>query len=454
MKVSTLSTYSQTQRSLQIVNDMEVQLSITKNVLNIPLDKVFKMAARINKKRGFLFVSELLGKHIPVNPYKPLLASGLLAIEYYEKKTGKNIGTKQKIVDNLLSEDYEKLKTAYSLLKEETLFIEEEPIIIAFAETATALGHAVFDSLEKAYFITTTREKVREEDPTLIFEEEHSHAVDQRCYLPMDRLKMGNPIILVDDEITTGKTALNIIREIQSKYPRKEYTILSILDWRSNEHIAQFKQVEQELNITISTISLLSGQVDFSGKPLDKASSNQPIRSQNNETKIDFLSFSHLFTVLPLTSCTCEYTPYIKETGRFGLTDTERTKIDEACLVVGKQLNARRMGKRTLCLGTGEFMYLPMKISTFMGQGISYHSTTRSPIHPVDQENYGVKNGFSFSNPEDETITHYVYNIPKGLYDEVFLFHEGQVPKKKLQQLIDILNDRGIHYITVVTLAN
>lgn len=458
MKVSTLSTYSQIQPSLHIVNDMEVTLTITENVLNIPLEKMFKMAARINKKRGFLFVSELLGKHIPVHPYKPLLTSGLLAIEYYEKKTGNTTHAKQELVDGLLSEDSRKLEKAYSLLQEQKLSVQEEPTIIAFAETATALGHAVFDCLEPAYFIATTREQISEEDPSLIFEEEHSHAVDQCCYLSINRLEKDNPIILVDDEITTGNTALNIIREIHSKYPRKEYTILSILDWRSKEHIEQFKQVEKELNITISTISLLSGTVDFSGKLLEEAIENEQIDLQNKEMRVEYTSLSHLFTTLPLTSCTNEYEhtifPYVRETGRFGLTHVERLKINEACLLAGKQLSASRIGERTLCLGTGEFMYLPMKISTYMGTGISYHSTTRSPIHPVDREDYGIKNGFRFPNPEDEAIIHHVYNIPKGLYDEVFLFHEGQVLEKKLQPLVDIFKDRGISSVHVITLAN
>ena len=36
------------------------------------------------------------------------------------------------------------------------------------------------------------------------------------------------------------------------------------------------------------------------------------------------------------------------------------------------------MGKRTLCLGTGEFMYIPMKIAAEMGENILYQSTTKA----------------------------------------------------------------------------
>ncbi|MDR4410622.1 hypothetical protein FO499_30675, partial [Bacillus anthracis] len=61
------------------------------------------------------------------------------------------------------------------------------------------------------------------------------------------------PVILVDDEITTGKTALHIIRDIQSKFPRKEYAVLSLLDWRTEEHKQAYAEAERELGVTIST---------------------------------------------------------------------------------------------------------------------------------------------------------------------------------------------------------
>ncbi|MEC1550449.1 phosphoribosyltransferase domain-containing protein [Bacillus rugosus] len=49
---------------------MAVDLSVTDNPLSIPEQVLFEMAARVNKKRGFLFVSKVLGKHIPVHPLK------------------------------------------------------------------------------------------------------------------------------------------------------------------------------------------------------------------------------------------------------------------------------------------------------------------------------------------------------------------------------------------------
>lgn len=458
MKTTTLSTCLQNELTLQIFENMNVKLAIKHNPYQIPIDKLFKMAARINRKRGFLFVSTVLGKHIPVNPYKPLITSGLLAIEYYERKTGKKIDAKEQILDGFLSEEEGRIESAYALLRKQTLSFKAEPIVIGFAETATSLGHAVFDCIEKAYFVPTTREVVNKLDPALYFEEEHSHAVDQRCFIPIDQLQTTKPIMLVDDEITTGKTALNIIRDIHRKHPRKEYSILSILDWRSDEDIERFREVEKELDITITTVSLLSGNFLFCGKPLDEATYNYQITQQDVGSKVQYLNLSSLFTSLSLVADYTEHernpSPYIKETGRFGLTDKDRYIVKEACLQAGEMLKGYRQGKRTLCLGTGELMYVPMKISTFMGEGVFYHSTTRSPIHPVQEEHYGIENGFRFFNPEHQKTVHYVYNIRKNDYDDVFFFLERKVSEKAVQPIINLFKDRGIKSINIVTLSD
>ena len=54
------------------------------NPYHFQLDQLFQMATRINKKRSFLFVSKVLGKHLPVNPKIPLLIGSLLALRYME----------------------------------------------------------------------------------------------------------------------------------------------------------------------------------------------------------------------------------------------------------------------------------------------------------------------------------------------------------------------------------
>ena len=164
--------------------------------------------------------------------------------------TGHSVDFLLDVRDGFLSDNRGKLRRTYELLNQEPLHLNQEPIVIGFAETATALGHAVFDCFAKGYYIHTTRENVSGLDPEFNFKEEHSHAVDQRCFANQSILEKTNPVLLVDDEITTGKTCLNIIREIHAKYPRKHYAVLSLLDWRSEEYVQQYKALELELGIS------------------------------------------------------------------------------------------------------------------------------------------------------------------------------------------------------------
>ena len=76
--------------TLPVLKQLSINIEITENPYGLPFDELFTMAARINKKRAFLFVSKVLGKHIPVNPNKSLLVGALLANRYIETVKGKN----------------------------------------------------------------------------------------------------------------------------------------------------------------------------------------------------------------------------------------------------------------------------------------------------------------------------------------------------------------------------
>lgn len=442
---------------LHIMDNMAVDLSITDNPLSIPEHHLFEMAARVNKKRGFLFVSKVLGKHIPVHPLKPLLASGLLAFEYAEQKTGRPLKNKKDILKGFLSENHSDIQTAYQILQAQRFTLPEAPLVIGFAETATALGHGVYDCMENASYVHTTREQISDTEPAITFVEEHSHAADQVCYAEHHVLDNQCPIILVDDELTTGKTALNIIRDIQSKYPRKEYAVLSLLDWRTEAHRQAFSAAERELGITISTAALLSGRISFRGEPLSDSIHNYRPKLQGSHvcrTDIDVSGFFTSVTYQPETAPKeAGPFPYVKETGRFGLTPADRVSVHEACQKAAHYIEGFRKGDRTLVLGTGELMYVPMKIAAELSGAVFYQSTTRSPIHPAAREGYAVQNGYSFMNPEDESIRHFVYNLPDEGYDEVFLCFEKAVSDESLQPIFDIFKEKGMSHIHIVTIS-
>ncbi|MEH7299835.1 phosphoribosyltransferase family protein [Neobacillus drentensis] len=443
MKNSQRLTLSKKKYTFNILDAIETEVEIEKNMYNLPIDELFTMAARINKKRSFLFVSKVLGKHLPILPYKGMLTAALLAVRYMESVKGLHCGEKEELVSLFLNEG-----ETYNHLP----FVPNsiQPVVIGFAETATALGHAFFDCFYTAEFFHTTREEMREENPNVTFEEEHSHATSHRCYIPINMINNQREIILVDDEITTGKTALNIIQSIHANYPREEYTVVSILDWRSQENKNRFKQLENELGIKIHVVSLVAGHVQI--KQHKEIISQTPGNNGNNkaEQSVEFLQLFSLFTPVPFSSKTIgNKAPYIQETGRFGLRSYENSfheKISEAACY----LEQKRTGEKTLCLGTGEFMYLPMQLASKMGKGVYYHSTTRSPIHVENKMGYGAQFGVTFPNPEDLTVTNFVYNIPPDYYDEIFIFFEREVELENLQPLLDELKRIGVPSIKIV----
>ncbi|MGD6957241.1 phosphoribosyltransferase family protein [Rossellomorea aquimaris] len=449
MKTTTTSTYCQTQHRLQLLPNMAIDIEVLENTLNLSIDDLFIMAARVNRKRGFLFVSRLLGKHLPLFPMQSLLTSGLLAIEYYEQITGKNVKEKDSIIKGCFSKDPLEIQEAYNRLSDLKLDLKNDPLIIGFAETATSLGHAFFDCIGHAEYIHTTREEIKGRVPVLNFKEEHSHAVNQFCYIDEHRIQNKKPIVLIDDEMTTGKTALNIIRNIHFKFPREHYSVVSILDWRSDENREQFLQLERELGVRIHTTSLMSGHILFSGETIGETEYDYQPNPRENELHVDTFNLSPFFTPAPYVNGK-DAIPYIKETGRFGISSDYKEKLDASCSDATDYLKRNRKGKKTLCLGTGELMYLPMKIASLMGEGVLYHSTTRSPILPISMSGYAIQNGFSFLNPEDNAVVHYVYNIPEGEYDELFIFFEKEVSENSLKEIKQLAKDRGIGKMNIV----
>lgn len=444
-----------------VLDNLKIKLNIDNNKFNILPEKLFLMAARKNKKRSFLFVSKVLGKHIPVDPKLSLLVGKLLANEYVEKTFNIKPDSTNDIV-SVFSEEKD-INEVYEYAMNDLLNLPVKTLFIGFAETATALGNSVFSSFKNnAYYIHTTREDIIDYKNPIRFEEEHSHAMSHRLYpINFDIIDSDAPIVFIDDEITTGKTTLNIIEAIHKKYPRKNYTIISILDWRKNKDKLLFKEIENKLNIKINTISLLSGNIEIEEEILRNLEIENEIRDSNlQDVKIEtvyldlsssssedsYVSYSSIDSFKNINSV-----PYLKLTGRFGMNSHDNEILNKELELKGKFLKKHvRKGIKTLCLGSGEFMYIPMLLSSYLGGGVSYQSSTRSPIHPCDKSNYGAKNVFRFDSVEDSETKNYFYNVPVGFYDEMFLFLEREVSKEKMKSLVDVIETLEIKNVNIV----
>lgn len=165
------------------------------------LDSIIGYGSRINKKRSFLFVSKVLGKHIPVSPNTML-------------------GTHKKLAKLINPE-----------------LTKDNILVIGLAETATGLGWGVFEALkaQTKFFIHTTRVQIKQQQ-LIEFQEAHSHATEQYLYYPKSpkfNKASINHIIIVDDEITTGNTIGNLIENIKVQFPNCKFSILTLLNWKN-----------------------------------------------------------------------------------------------------------------------------------------------------------------------------------------------------------------------------
>ena len=453
------TTTSLVKQTYPIIDHLQINIEVFQNPYRFKLDQLFRMATRINKKRSFLFVSTVLGKHLAVPPQIPLLTGHLLAMRYMEVVHGykdsrcealaKAIQTKERMLE--LLDD----------LARDPIPLPSPTTFIGFAETATALGHAVFSSFQtNGTYIHTTRENIEELASVINFEEEHSHATSHRVYAS-DKNLFNNEqeIVLVDDEITTGKTAINIIRTIKEKYPAKSsFTVISILDWRSEENRGKFRQLEKELDITIHSVSLIDGRSTTIGEPRLQTEIQETVPEIEQDLTFLFTStlmhesdFKHVSSVNE--NGTQNISPYLKATGRFSITLEDDRNSLESLKKIAEYVKQHRKGTKTLVLGTGEFMYIPMKIASFMGEGIHFHSTTRSPVYHSAVESYTIQNKFSFDCPENPGVTNHLYNIQPYQYDEIIIFIERMTSEKDIASLLHDLKRTFIEKITVVTMA-
>lgn len=444
-----------------VLNDLTVEVEVMNNPYEFELGQLFQMAARINKNRSFLFVSKVLGKHLAVNPKIPLLVGSLLAMRYLEIVHGVRDSRAPKIAEAI--QKNEGIDAVWSSLQNNPIELPKATTFIGFAETATALGHAVFSAFkENAKYIHTTREQIDNLCSIINFEEEHSHATSHRVYaLDSEFFQDTSEVVLVDDEVTTGKTAINIIRTIKAEYPfKKEFTVVSILDWRTPEYRQRYHQLEKELNITIHTIALIDGVVSISGSPAIQE--NESKQADKFESELSYLPVQHLLSSdsLQRSSSTSvngipNKSSYLQMTGRFGLSIEKEKELSNQIQKVASYIHEQRRvceGK-TLVIGTGEFMYVPMQIASHMGESVYFQSSTRSPIYHSSLNDYTIQQKFIFDSPENQGVTNYLYNIEENQYDEVFIIFERMSSLDAASPLIKELSKVKIPYIHIVNMT-
>lgn len=436
-----------------VLNAFEAQVKTVENPYNFEQKQLFEMALRINKKRRFLFVSHVLGKHLAVDPAIPLLMSHLLAYQFSEQR----FNISEPFV-NEVSEAIKNKQNLRAVLEKSQANPIEQPkamTIIGFAETATALGHGFFEKLSgDVQYVHTTRENLVEIEPVICFEEEHSHATSHRVYADESIFLRKTEIVLVDDEMTTGQTNCNIIRQLNAKYPHLNiFTLVSILDFRTEKARENMRELEKELDITIHSISAFTGRFEIS--ETNKSFSEQTPASVVDELEVNFSNLQKV--VQPSLAEHQSYDAtlqmqcanYYEYSGRFTLTNEEQNHIEIDVKKVAAHLKAKRSEGDCLVLGTGEFMYIPMLIANKMGEDIRFHASTRSPIYADEQSL--IYNKFTFNSAELPGVTNHLYNIPKNKYVDIFVIYERVMDTAAAEALFAQLKPyaANLHFVTL-----
>lgn len=456
MKTITSPVYSPEKcLNIKLTDGLTMEINIKSNFFDIPVYSLFSMAVRKNPKRPFLFVSKILGKHLPVDPALSLVYGAVLAAMFTQRAFNTKAVYLPEAIKAIKGES--KPVQVLKLIQSNPIEFKNGALFIGFAETATGLGHSMYNCFEGPNsYIHTTRDDIPQIKSKICFEEEHSHATTHRIYpLKGHIFENKKPIVLIDDEITTGNTVLNIIKEIQKLHPRKEYYVMSLLDWRSKEWLDKFSETEQQLGIRIHTMALIEGNFSLrdNGFKLNQSKDENIIKHMGADVNEIQLSQTkpHIYCVSSVNTQGEENTvPFYSLSGRFGINNDDNNILDHQVDMFSEILKGIRKGKKTLCVGTGEFIYLPMRIAANLGEGVLFQSSTRSPIYHNNKNDYIIKSCLEFPNPGDRAIKNYLYNIPYGHYDDLFLFFERKPHTTELQPLMDALQRLGIPKIYLV----
>lgn len=384
---------------------------------------LFALAMRHNQNRAFLFVSKVLGKHLPIRPGVLPAAGKLLALAL-EGETDPGpwadiLTGKTQVPFPVLMERLEESRV--------TIPAEARTLFVGFAETATGLARAVAACFAgNCDYISTTRFPLAGEVP-LTFEESHSHAKTHLLYLPNEDLPPYHRAVIVDDEFTTGSTALKLVEALHRQRGIRRFTLLSLLDWTQPD---QREALAAKLGIEIELISLLHGRI-LGAEP---ESAPPPALEDWRDH------------AAPPAACA----PRSE-----GLT-IGRTLDSAAQLTATRRLcreTARAIGSAgpdALFLGTGELIYEGALIAGYCGAS-RFHSTTQSPVCPLPGS--AIESGVRFQPPDQYSQAGYVYNIPPGRYRRAVILSEGATHRRQgLDQLADWLRCRVCPQVEVALL--
>lgn len=344
----------------------QVEIEVFDAVL--PLDRLCAFAARRNTKRGFLVVSKVLGRHIPARP-----------------------SDMQEAVDALTA----RLITQAHEMPGPVLFV-------GLAETAVCLGQSVHDAFRRmsgrddTLLLHTTRQVI--DAPVIAtFAEPHSHAAMHLIYAPQSEahrtlMAQARSLVLIDDEVSTGVTLVNLAQALRPHLPRLEKICTATLaDWSNGADYAQ------AMPVSAMAVCLLSGAISW------RADAQVPPAAP---------------TGVPV-SALGKMASHVN----FGRLGVQARPVGVSSLVDTLQVQP---GERFLIVGTGEFTWPPFLLAQALeqaGHAVRMQATSRSPVRIGG----AIGCSLSFEDNYETGVPNFLYNAQREEGRRVIICHETSI---------------------------
>ncbi|MEV5353105.1 phosphoribosyltransferase domain-containing protein [Streptomyces sp. NPDC052693] len=403
------------------------------------LTDLLGLALRRNPKRAHLLVSNVLGKHVPQSP---------------SVVHGQGVALGRRVRELLGDEE------------------ARGAVVLGYAETATGLGHSVADGLGLAPCLHSTRRPVAGLAPAGGFEESHSHATSH-LLLPEDPALLAGdgPLVLVDDEFSTGNTVLNTVRDLHRRYPRRRYVVVALVDMRSAADAGRLEDFAREIGARVDLVAAASGTVRLPEGVLKKGRELVARYESRRAGEGSSAGAAPSWSLAPFpapqgsgaalaagpetdplgargpapaaptgphadgggtgphaTRVDLRWPSGLPDGGRHGFTPAHRRRLEAALPGMAARIaEALPAGARRVhVLGFEELMYAPLRLAEALERTtdaeVTFSTTTRSPVLAVDDPGYAIRTRLAFpahDDPADGPGERYAYNVAGAGFDAV-----------------------------------
>ncbi|GAA0807117.1 phosphoribosyltransferase domain-containing protein [Psychrobacter piscatorii] len=365
------------------------------------LEDLLGFAQRINPKRAFLFVSKVLGRHIPVAPSTMRSTFTDLA--------------------NLVPSD-----------------LPEPVLVIGMAETAVGLSAGVHQALQTRYpnalLLNSTRHAQHSDNNSeallTTFNEDHSHASQHLIYQSTDittqaQLLASKTLIMVDDEASTGNTCVNVVTALRDAglTHLEQVHLTTLVDWsldqentnQQTDNAKPERMADRLTGIEFHRHHLLSGAWEWTDAP-----NPEPITMPSVDTTAagsQALGFTGNWGRFPTLNSTDGFDNYLSN---FQAVFTRFNDQDS--------FDVTQLPKKILVLGSNEFVWLPFllaewleieskKLSGDTASMVNFSALTRSPIALGG----AITTMLSFHDNYGLGMTNFAYNVDPNEWDLIVL---------------------------------